>query len=111
MTPEQNLSIAHKWFDKKSPPEKKGFFVRIIGLEPTRLAAPDPKSGMSTNFTISAGNVGANIKRIINCHANSQIFFCLKMNFHNLVLSSIMHLSASLSIFLSVFILYIFEIG
>ena len=29
-------------------------FVRIIGLEPTRLAAPDPKSGMSTNFTISA---------------------------------------------------------
>ena len=30
------------------------FFVRIIGLEPTRLAAPDPKSGMSTNFTISA---------------------------------------------------------
>ena len=28
--------------------------VRIIGLEPTRLAAPDPKSGMSTNFTISA---------------------------------------------------------
>ena len=28
--------------------------VRIIGLEPTRLAAPDPKSGMSTNFTIPA---------------------------------------------------------
>lgn len=28
--------------------------MRIIGLEPTRLAAPDPKSGMSTNFTISA---------------------------------------------------------
>ena len=33
---------------------KDCFFVRIIGLEPTRLAAPDPKSGMSTNFTISA---------------------------------------------------------
>jgi hypothetical protein len=28
--------------------------VRVIGLEPTRLAAPDPKSGMSTNFTIPA---------------------------------------------------------
>ena len=28
--------------------------MRIIGLEPTRLAAPDPKSGMSTNFTIPA---------------------------------------------------------
>jgi hypothetical protein len=35
--------------------------VRIIGLEPTRLAAPDPKSGMSTNFTISAKIVSANI--------------------------------------------------
>jgi hypothetical protein len=35
--------------------------VRIIGLEPTRLAAPDPKSGMSTNFTISAKFVSANI--------------------------------------------------
>ena len=34
------------------------FKVRIIGLEPTRLAAPDPKSGMSTNFTISACNCG-----------------------------------------------------
>jgi hypothetical protein len=30
------------------------FKVRVIGLEPTRLAAPDPKSGMSTNFTIPA---------------------------------------------------------
>jgi hypothetical protein len=35
--------------------------VRIIGLEPTRLAAPDPKSGMSTNFTISAKNTSLNI--------------------------------------------------
>ena len=29
-------------------------FVRLIGLEPTRLAAPDPKSGVSTNSTTSA---------------------------------------------------------
>ncbi len=35
--------------------------MRVIGLEPTRLAAPDPKSGMSTNFTIPAGIVAANI--------------------------------------------------
>ena len=28
--------------------------VRIVGLEPTRLTAPDPKSGLSTNFNISA---------------------------------------------------------
>ena len=30
------------------------FFVRLIGLEPTRREAPDPKSGVSTNFTTSA---------------------------------------------------------
>jgi site-specific DNA recombinase len=28
--------------------------VRIGGLEPTRLAAPDPKSGLATNYNISA---------------------------------------------------------
>lgn len=28
--------------------------VRMEGLEPTRLAAPDPKSGTSTNFATSA---------------------------------------------------------
>jgi len=39
--------------------------VRIIGLEPTRLAAPDPKSGMSTNFTISAKIVSANINNTL----------------------------------------------
>ncbi|EAZ96559.1 hypothetical protein FBBAL38_04030 [Flavobacteria bacterium BAL38] len=29
-------------------------FVRVKGLEPSHLAAPDPKSGVSTNFTIPA---------------------------------------------------------
>ncbi len=28
--------------------------VRIEGLEPPRLAAPDPKSGAATNYAISA---------------------------------------------------------
>ena len=28
--------------------------VRLIGLEPTRLATPDPKSGASANFATSA---------------------------------------------------------
>jgi hypothetical protein len=28
--------------------------VRVKGLEPSHLAAPDPKSGVSTNFTIPA---------------------------------------------------------
>ena len=29
-------------------------FVRLIGLEPTRLSTPDPKSGASTNFATGA---------------------------------------------------------
>ena len=48
--------------------------VRIIGLEPTRLAAPDPKSGTSTNFAISAF-VGANI----SISSNFQSKFCKKI--------------------------------
>lgn len=30
------------------------FVVRMKGLEPSRIAAPDPKSGVSANFTTSA---------------------------------------------------------
>ena len=30
-------------------------YVRIIGVEPTWIAPPDPKSGASANFAISAG--------------------------------------------------------
>lgn len=28
--------------------------VRVIGLEPTRLTAPDPKSGAATNYATRA---------------------------------------------------------
>ena len=28
--------------------------VQVVGLEPTRLTAPDPKSGLSTNFNTPA---------------------------------------------------------
>ena len=37
------------------------FVVRLIGLEPTRRKAPDPKSGVSTNFTTGAGFTAAKI--------------------------------------------------
>ena len=57
------VCVAH---NEKSFSNEK-LLVRIIGLEPTRLAAPDPKSGMSTNFTISACNCGANIHKFFNC--------------------------------------------
>ena len=30
------------------------FWVRLIGLEPTRRETPDPKSGASTNFATGA---------------------------------------------------------
>ena len=32
----------------------KALFVRAKGLEPIRLSAPDPKSGLSTNFNTPA---------------------------------------------------------
>ncbi len=32
-------------------------FVRHIGLEPTRLASPDPKSGAATNYANAAKSV------------------------------------------------------
>lgn len=48
-------------------PDKSGLItlcqiavVRMVGLEPTRLAASEPKSGASTNFATSA-QVGARI--------------------------------------------------
>ncbi len=39
----------------KKAPENQELFVRVIGLEPTHREAPDPKSGVSTNFTTPAG--------------------------------------------------------
>jgi hypothetical protein len=31
-----------------------GLFVRLKGLEPPRLSAPDPKSGAATNYATTA---------------------------------------------------------
>ena len=33
---------------------KRAFLVRMKGLEPIRLTAPDPKSGLATNYNTSA---------------------------------------------------------
>ena len=41
--------------NKKSLYFQRLFVVRVIGLEPTHREAPDPKSGVSTNFTTPAG--------------------------------------------------------
>lgn len=34
--------------------ENELLIVRLAGLEPVRLSAPDPKSGASTNFATGA---------------------------------------------------------
>ena len=34
-----------------------GFFVRLKGLEPPRLSAPDPKSGAATNYATAASSL------------------------------------------------------
>ena len=39
---------------KEEFPKKFLFAVRVIGLEPTRLTTPDPKSGVATNYTTRA---------------------------------------------------------
>ena len=39
-------------------------FVRHIGLEPTRLASPDPKSGAATNYA-NAAEIGCKITKNI----------------------------------------------
>ena len=53
--------------------------MRIIGLEPTRLAAPDPKSGMSTNFTISAKIESANIQINITYDPKNKSFLFFEL--------------------------------
>ena len=41
-------------FRTKKATANRQSLVRIKGLEPPRLSAPDPKSGVATNYTISA---------------------------------------------------------
>jgi hypothetical protein len=43
--------LSQKWCHPNFVPEK---MVRVEGLEPPRLAAPEPKSGASTNFATPA---------------------------------------------------------
>ena len=40
--------------------------VRVKGLEPPRIAAPDPKSGVSTNFTTPASFEGRKVTRFFS---------------------------------------------
>ena len=53
--------------------------VRMKGLEPPRLAAPDPKSGVATNYTTSAVK---NFFSFILVSANIQTFPLLPKVFY-----------------------------
>jgi hypothetical protein len=46
--------------------KNKGLKVRMEGLEPPRLAAPDPKSGTATNYATSACSLKKERKFIDN---------------------------------------------
>lgn len=48
------MSIKKEILNTSSRSVQDSFSVRLIGLEPTRREAPDPKSGVSTNFTTGA---------------------------------------------------------
>lgn len=52
------------------------FNVRKEGLEPTRLSAPDPKSGAATNYATSAGI--AKIENLPFCRKLLEIGRCMK---------------------------------
>ena len=48
------IGITPRRNSKKTKKALSGFLVRAEGLEPPCFAAPDPKSGMSTNSTTPA---------------------------------------------------------
>ena len=47
-------SLLYNRYKRREKPVGFSLLVRLIGLEPTRIATPDPKSGASTNFATSA---------------------------------------------------------
>ena len=51
--------------------------VRMKGLEPPRLTAPDPKSGVATNYTTSAGCFLC--KELIPFYSYKYKTFCFKI--------------------------------
>ena len=67
-----SLKKSHRWdasleslkrFRQRSKSEKKGG-VLGVGLEPTFLAEPDPKSGASANFATRAFFVNQRLRRL-----------------------------------------------
>ena len=63
---------------KKTLTNVKALPVRGVGLEPTRLSPPDPKSGAATNYAISALD-DAKVKKIFNFKHNLTVF-CIPLS-------------------------------
>lgn len=70
------------------------------GLEPTRREAPDPKSGMATNYITSA-NLVRTISLFCECKYNTFLFFKQSFTFlfENISLLSIWIITDLFSIF------------
>ena len=54
-----SMKLLWRGLGKTGPPQKRYHrgtrgVVRMKGLEPSRIATPEPKSGASTNFATSA---------------------------------------------------------
>ena len=58
---------------KRMEIDSKKRSVRLIGLEPTRLTTPDPKSGVATNYTTGA-ITSAKVDKFLKC-ANLSLTF------------------------------------
>ena len=48
------LGIPSRWLEQAWNSFQRECMVRMKGLEPLRLSAPDPKSGTATNYATSA---------------------------------------------------------
>lgn len=56
----------------------QGSFVRLKGLEPPRLSAPDPKSGAATNYATTAFVLAA--AKIRNYFSGTNFLLLLQFN-------------------------------
>lgn len=60
---------------------EQSLFVRLKGLEPPRLAAPDPKSGAATNYATAAKLSGDKDKTLFLFINVSRLFFIIIRRF------------------------------
>ena len=58
------------------------FFVRAKGLEPIRLAAPDPKSGLATNYNTPATSFLKHPTRMERANLGIYFRFCKSRPFY-----------------------------